>query len=142
MRKYLEKEWGAQVTPGQEADDALGISQSNSTGTVICSIDKDLKQVSGKHYNWVKDEFDDISPQMGIAFFYQQLLTGDRTDNISSGLYRMGEGKAQSLLAYCETENEMLEIVRSQYQDEVKLTLTGRLLWIRKQELELWTPPK
>lgn len=161
VRKYLEKEWGAQVTPGQEADDALGIAQmwgisvadsqshkledagSNPApaSTIICSIDKDLKQIPGKHYNWVKDEFDEITAQQGIAFFYQQLLTGDRTDNIASGLYRMGEGKAQSLLAYCESEHEMLGAVRNQYQDEVRLITNGRLLWIRKQDLEIWSPP-
>lgn len=160
VRKYLEKEWGAQVTPGQEADDALGIEQMRGisaadsqshkledTGSIpvpasiICSIDKDLKQIPGKHYNWVKDEFDEVTAQQGLAFFYQQLLTGDRTDNISSGLYRVGEGTAQSLLAYCESEAEMLEVIREQYQDEVRLITNGRLLWIRRQPLELWTPP-
>ncbi len=136
VRQYLEKEWSAQVTPGQEADDALGIRQG--TDTIICTIDKDLKQVAGLHYNWVRKEFDEITEQQGIAHFYQQLLTGDKVDNIISPCYRMGDGTAASLLAYCESEEDMLEVVQGHYNDDSLLNLNGDLLWIRKANRLTW----
>lgn len=140
VRKYLEEVWGAQVTPGQEADDALGINQSVST--IICSIDKDLKQVAGNHYNWVTETFEQVDSQQGLAYFYQQILTGDRTDNIISPCYRMGIATAQKLLAYCETEQDMFEVVQEQYNDDTKLLINGQLLWIRKAPLQIWAFPK
>ena len=142
VRNFLEKEWGAQVSPGQEADDALGIEQTATPDkTVICSIDKDLLQIAGKHYNWVADEIREVTNQQGLAHFYQQLLTGDKTDNISSGLKRMGVMTAQELLAYCETEQDMLEVVQNKYNDDAKLLLNGRLLWIRRKPNEIWNLP-
>jgi len=44
-KKYLMDSWNGEVFPGYEADDALAWSQTNDT--IICSIDKDLKQVPG-----------------------------------------------------------------------------------------------
>lgn len=143
VRQYLEKEWGAQVTSGQEADDALGIDQSQSPegSTCICSIDKDLLQIPGLHYNWVAEEKTTVTSQQGIAHFYQQILTGDKTDNILSPCYRMGKDKAQKLLAYCESEQDMFEVVKEQYNDDKLLLLNGQLLWIRKKPNQLWTLP-
>lgn len=143
VRQYLEEEWGAQVSLGQEADDALGISQTQGNGnTILVSIDKDMKQISGKHYNWVREELTEINSQDALVFFYQQLLTGDKTDNILSPCYRMGPEKAQSLLAYCESEEDMLDVVKNQYQDDSKLLHNGKLLWIRKKPNEIWELPK
>ena len=56
-RKYLQYKWNATVTNGIEADDALGIAASHELGSIICSIDKDLMQIPGDHYNFVKDEY-------------------------------------------------------------------------------------
>jgi len=67
---YLVDEWAAIVVNGMEADDALAIEQTNSLAysciegtddyvldpefcdTIICTLDKDLRQVEGWHYSW------------------------------------------------------------------------------------------
>ena len=62
LKEYLILSYNAEIAHGQEADDALGIAQCelDSTGkttqgikpnSVIVSIDKDLKQIPGWHYN-------------------------------------------------------------------------------------------
>src|SRR3990167_2117781 len=82
VREYLVKEWGAEVTDGYEADDALGIQASGLPNTVICSLDKDLLQIPGLHYNFVSREFRDIGRLEGWFNFYSQLVLGDRSDNV------------------------------------------------------------
>ena len=49
-REHLVTKWNAVVTDGIEADDALGIAQREDT--IICSLDKDLLQIPGNHYQW------------------------------------------------------------------------------------------
>ena len=61
---------------------------------VIVSLDKDLKQVPGLHYNFVKKEFDTVTPQQGLINFYTQFLVGDTSDNIR-GCTGIGPVKAR-----------------------------------------------
>ena len=66
-REFLIHQWFAQVSLGCEADDLLGVNQTDKT--IICSIDKDLLQIPGRHFNWVKSEFFDQSEFGGIKHF-------------------------------------------------------------------------
>jgi len=75
LRDYLVESWQGTVAEKMEADDYLGINQHESS--IICSIDKDLLQVPGKHYNFVKKEFYEVDEETGSRNFYTQLLTGD-----------------------------------------------------------------
>lgn len=95
VREYLIKYQGAKVVNGIEADDALADAQANDT--VICSIDKDLLQVPGKHYNWVKEKKVLVTPEQGHRLLWQQVLTGDSTDNIP-GIKGLGAAKAKAML--------------------------------------------
>jgi hypothetical protein len=56
VKWFLISRYDAQVVEGIEADDALAIFQTefNKKGhtTVICTRDKDLRQVPGWHYGW------------------------------------------------------------------------------------------
>ena len=147
LREFLVEHHGAVVIEGQEADDQMGIDQTNSpTETIIVSIDKDLDQIPGWHYNFVKTLKYEISSFEGMKFFYTQLLTGDRTDNIM-GISGIGPVKAGKLLKDCTTEQEMYDIVNEQYQIRYadnwfgKITCNGQLLKIRTREGELWEPP-
>jgi len=99
IRQYLIKTWGAHVCSSIEADDALAMRQTKDT--CIVSIDKDLLQVPGKHYNWVIGGNDGkcyVSPEVGLRKLYQQVLTGDSTDNIP-GIRGVGPVTARKLLA-------------------------------------------
>ena len=134
-RQYLIATFNAEVVDGQEADDAMGINQTDDT--IICSIDKDLLMIPGQHYNFVKDEFITVTPETGMKHFYTQCLTGDRSDNIK-GIEKIGPKKAEKLLANCVTEKEMFDVVREAYSNDEEFIMNARVLWIRRKENEDW----
>lgn len=136
-KEFLVTEWGAIVCDHIEADDALGINQTPET--IICSIDKDLKQIPGNHYNFVKEEFFSVTPLEGLQWFYQQLLIGDTTDNII-GIKGIGPVKAQKAINTCKDEVEMFQVVRDLYKDDARLAMNGKLLWILQEEEGIWNP--
>lgn len=138
-KEYLINKYQAKLTLGYEADDALGIGQSEST--IICSIDKDLKQVPGRHYNWRRNEFTTVTPIDGIRLFYRQLLMGDRTDNVF-GVPGIGEVKSGRIINDLEDEKDMFESVQILYNDDQRLLKNGRLLKIWQKENDLWEFPK
>lgn len=123
-RLHLVKEWGAVECNGYEADDAVGCEQGDDT--IICGIDKDLLMLPGKHYRWpiirqgklVRDEqWHDVTPEQGIRRFFEQALTGDKSDNII-GIHRVGPVKAAKILSDCTTEEEMYERVLDVYTED------------------------
>jgi hypothetical protein len=140
VKEFLTSKYGAMVATGEEADDALGYRQMESEESVICSIDKDLLQIPGFHFNFVKMEHQLVDYVSGMRHFYKQLLIGDTTDNII-GIYGIGKVKAGKMLDNVYDELEMFDIVRDIYQDDARLLLNGRLLWIRREKDELWEFP-
>jgi 5'-3' exonuclease len=155
LKYYLAKEHLAIMTAEQEADDALGITQckyENKGKSIICSIDKDLLQIPGWHYNFVNEEISHMTHQNGMRFFYKQLLMGDKADNIPC-LYGIGPAKADKLLEEKVFEDECFQVVLDAYLKHKKLEgteeerlgmllLYGRLLKIRTKENELWNFPQ
>lgn len=146
LRNYLVEEWNSHVTAEQEADDALGIEHCKDPGnSILCSIDKDFRQIPGHHYNFVKQEIFSISEEEAVKNFYLQLLIGDVIDNIP-GLWRVGPVTAGKILKDCKTEDELfdktLEAYKKQSKSELDLYLSGLLLKIRTKPEELWTFPK
>jgi DNA polymerase-1 len=143
-RAYLITAWGATLTDGYEADDRLGIEQcSEEFGTtVICSIDKDLKQIPGYHYNWRKNERSLVSPLEGLRSLYRSLLTGDTTDNIS-GIGGIGPVKSARAINDLQTELDMYEVCKAMYGPErlEEMHLNAQLLFILRQEGRMWQPP-
>ena len=142
VNQFLIDEWDAEVVHGMEADDALGIAYTIETvidaayiepvQTIICSIDKDLLMIPGRHYNFVKKEFYDITEFQGYYNFYKQILTGDRTDNIPGYALGYGPAAAANELMACKTEKELFETVRWRYNDDERLLLNAQLLWIKR----------
>jgi hypothetical protein len=108
------------AAPNCEADDMLRIwaNEARQAGVehVICSIDKDLLCIPGRHYMMHKKEFIEVSEIDAARHFYQQLLKGDPTDNIP-GLPGVGDVKAKKALAGAETVEEFQEVVVSMYID-------------------------
>ena len=140
LRNHLIK-MGCVVVEGQEADDALGIAACSATeDVVIITTDKDLNMIPGRHYNFVKREFKEINAEEAMKFFYTQLLTGDATDNIQ-GVEGIGPKKAEKALQGAETEEDMYKVAQSLYGDDALLLENARLLWIRREPGQMWTPP-
>ncbi len=94
-KNRLLKTYNAILEPNLEADDLMGMRQT--TETAIVSIDKDLRQIPGKHYNFVEDKKFVMSKQEADEWFMHQLMTGDRVDNIK-GLPGIGEAYATRIL--------------------------------------------
>jgi 5'-3' exonuclease len=134
-QEYLDKEWNAVRAHGCEVDDLLGMNQTDDT--VICSIDKDMLMIPGKHYNFVREEHSIVTPEQGIRNFYEQLLKGDTVDGIP-GVRGLGKVKAAKLLANCETEKEMFDVAREQYNDDTTMATYGKCLWIWRKQDDIW----
>ncbi len=123
---YMKGVMDHEVVTGIEADDAMAIESTlRPQDTVICSRDKDLRQVPGRIYSWELGKQPSFGPKVistigsiqlsdnrkkvtgdGFTFFCAQLLMGDGVDNIP-GLAGCGPVRAYDLLASsfkCESD--------------------------------------
>lgn len=150
LREHAVLVYNASVSDGQEADDEMGIAQSEAEAgtTVIASIDKDLLMIPGRHYNFVTMQHKEQSKLEAIQHFYFQLLMGDKADNLFGfdGLARQKipqklQHVFDELFSY-EKEQDMFEFVRGLYNDDERLLMNGRCLYIRQKENEIWEFPK
>lgn len=118
LRKLAAAEDLAIEAHGREADDLMRIwaeqCKAHEIDYVICSIDKDLKCIPGKHWLMHHKKLIEVSPEEALRHYYEQLLKGDPTDNIP-GVPRVGEVKASKILAPYNTEEEFQEQVVEQY---------------------------
>lgn len=143
-RAYAIANLGAEVAlENLEADDMLGIYQT--ADTIICSLDKDLLQIKGKHFQWeiqggpenkrwIKpDSFITQTELEGSRLFYEQCLKGDTSDNVK-GVKGLGEARAKKLLAGCETELEMLNICLDSYASEDEFLMNAQCLYVLRKE--------
>ena len=146
LREFMVLDWEARICDGYEADDELGIISQQDSNCIICSIDKDLLQLPGVHYNFVKREIKEVDEFSGAKQFYTQLLVGDPTDNIR-GCPGIGPVKAERAFKGCTTERQLYERCVEQYtlvykEDwEKQLTLNANLLYIWRKPEDTWTPP-
>jgi hypothetical protein len=145
LHAYLRRKYNAVVVNGEEVDDRVSIlCYQNPLTHVICSIDKDLDNTPGFHYNPDKDEFYYVDPQTADYLFYRQMLTGDGVDSIP-GLPGIGIKKAEPILADAESLEDMCKTVYDAYvakgYDYDYFVEQGRLLWMRREEGEMWVPP-
>lgn len=143
VRKHMVNNWSAIMSAGEEADDLIGIwSTRYGPSTVVASIDKDMLQLPCNHFNPNKKTWKVVSEIEGLRFFYTQILTGDSADNIQ-GLHGIGPKKAEVLLGGAVSECGMyLRVLEAYAGDAERVLENGRLLWLRREEDELWEAPK
>jgi len=146
LRNHMINQHKAEVIFGMEADDKLGIEQTSDT--VLCSNDKDMLQIPGKHYNIVKKELFEVTPTEGLQFFYKQILMGDNADFIQ-GIKGIGPKKADKIIDPLINEwdmyTEVLGIYKKYHPEDAltRVIKAGQLLKIKQSETEeLWQPPK
>jgi 5'-3' exonuclease len=143
IREFLIEHWGAIVSINQEADDDIAIAATNigEESCVIVSLDKDLDQISGHHYNFVKKTKYYIDKPTAVLNLYKQILSGDVADNII-GLKGIGPAKAAKILADCTNEKEMYDACINAYDGNVdRVHENANLLYLRRKENESWTKP-
>lgn len=153
IRKHIEDNYKTKVKPTLEADDVIGIlSTLNPDQMVIATIDKDLKQIAGHHYNWRKDKYEYITQEQADRFFYKQILKGDPTDGYSGCPY-IGEKRAEKILIDAKAEGvDLWEAIVAAYEaknlteeDALQQARVARILraedWdFKKEEVILWKP--
>jgi DNA polymerase-1 len=139
----MESKYKATVSQGEEADDLIAMEAAKlNYKACVASIDKDMLQIPCWHFNIVRGDYLEVTPFGGIKFFYTQILTGDRADNIV-GLFRVGPVKAKKILEDAETEEDLWDCVVKAYDgNEDRVLENARLLWLRREEAEIWQPPK
>ena len=74
----LKTEFNVITLPTLEADDAMGIFATMWEDTVICSPDKDMRQIPGNLYDLKENTF--ITKPEGLRWHLIQSMAGDQTD--------------------------------------------------------------
>lgn len=161
IRDYILASGGTLVT-GREADDQASILARQALRTnkkfVVASIDKDLDQIPGTHFDYRQKVFYEVSEQQADRWFWIQVLAGDPTDNIP-GAWKIGPGKAAKLIDAAMdknvSDNDIWQLIVGAYMlstkaegcsyteaqaEEVALE-TARLVYMQRNPGELWNPP-
>lgn len=167
IREYIRKFWDTVVSRNCEADDLISImaeqSRTQHRDSIVVSIDKDLDQIPGHHYNPGKKVAYWQDRDSALLYFYQQSLSGDVTDNIP-GCYKIGTVKAEKIVAEHMAEFKEIGLAAEEslwghiertyiqsaskpgapYIEEMAKSVaieTARLVYIQKAPRELWNPP-
>lgn len=165
IRDYLIADYGAQVVSGMEADDALGIRQTellkdnDFRDVILISDDKDLHQIVGLHGDFkgniteCKDNLGHLDlvqrpnkrwvlKGTGLRFFYAQVLMGDRCDDVP-GLHRYGDVKTYQTLKDCQDEKQLYKAALAAYNgDTTLMDEMASLVWILKEKDVYWVDHK
>jgi hypothetical protein len=162
LRDYMETVHSAVVTDGIEADDAVATLartyRDQSYNYCVASIDKDLDQIPGWHYDYMKKVFYFIDAEDAAKSFWGQVLSGDSTDNIG-GVWKLGAKGAKAKVDewYAKEtspqgiwDQVVLTYRASQakpacpYADKDPCAVAlenARLLYLQQKPDELWQPP-
>jgi hypothetical protein len=157
IRDFIEENHPCTISDGCEADDLLAMrmypdflkskesKRKSDCESIICTIDKDLRNVPGYHYHIVKGKIDWVTPRGANRFFAEQLMTGDKADNIpgltilSEKEVRVGPKWAQNAIQGCISLKTLDKAVRKAYSENVagdwegKLQEVGSLLWMQRE---------
>lgn len=100
LKERLQDSWRSLLRDDLEADDLMGILGTHPAlrgRCTIATIDKDLDQIPGWHYNWNHKRTYKVEEPDGIMFFWEQVLKGDPTDGYK-GAEGIGPVKARKIL--------------------------------------------
>jgi len=143
----LKEEYHVVVMPELEADDAIGIYATKEQGHIICSPDKDMRQIPGDLYD-LSDGVITITKEEGERWHYLQTLAGDQTDGYS-GVPGFGIKRAETYFnEHGYTWETVIKAFESKELDESAALQNARLAKILQhtdydfttQSVKLWTP--
>lgn len=158
LKEHFEETYPIVRKPVLEADDSMGILSTKNPGKyVIASIDKDLVQIPGYHYNWSHDDKPKwIGEREADKCFFKQTLSGDPVDGFS-GVPQIGAKKAEKIINQLfmdgdPTTEEVWAVILAQYQkkglsEDYALTQARMARILRFEDWDgenqqpiLWTP--
>jgi hypothetical protein len=157
VRELLVTQCKAEIVNDKEVDDWCGIEQTanNEAGehSVIVSLDKDLDQIPGWHYNFVTGRYYLVSPLDALRTFYKQVITGDASDHVPAfdGKFRNSLPQfVAKMLAPIDTmvdEEDMYHHCWTIFQEQdpedpyEKLHRNAKILYVQRKEGDMWQPP-
>lgn len=118
IKQHFIDKWKFVVPEDLEADDIVcALAENNEGNCIICSPDKDMKQIIGLHYDYKKTDAVPmiVDSVQANYFFWLQMLTGDGTDNIK-GVPGLGEVKAKKILDAVDDPVLYLSTVVGEYR--------------------------
>ena len=142
----LKTEYEVVIMPTLEADDALGIYATQNPGNVICSPDKDMRQIPGRLFDM--SEMMNVEKEEGEKWHLVQSLAGDQTDGYAGcpgiGVKRaitLFEEKGYSWKTVVEAfaEKDLSENVALENARLAKILTTSDYDFDKQQPI-LWTP--
>lgn len=145
LAQYLVNNFQAIESHNAESDDYVySCSQVSDfkERSIICSVDKDLLQIPGLHYNYQKNIFISVSKDEAVSNLAKQMITGDAADGIKC-LHGYGPVKANKILHNCTTEYQYIKAIFKEYlfvyknRDEAKkqLRLNYKLLKLQRVDI-------
>lgn len=150
IRGWANDRFVCKTIENLEGDDVLGITATQVPlgDYVICTIDKDLKTIPGKHYNFGKDEIFEIDQDTADYWHMIQTLTGDTTDGYA-GCKGVGIKTAEKLLLDVSSHNRWDVVVKTYEKaglGEEEALVQARVARILRAddyvngEVKLWQP--
>ena len=127
-----------------EADDLISIyvKEYGHKDSITASIDKDLKQIVGAHFDYYKVKTKELdtwgdqireykgwtftTPNEGLHLFLAQMLVGDASDGVR-GVHMIGKKKAEKLLEGKSSFGKLLTVARK-YDNMERMRLNVELM--------------
>lgn len=143
----LKEDYHVVMMPTLEADDAMGIYATKEPGHIICSPDKDMRQIPGELYDFTQ-EVSTITPEMGKRWHLIQTMAGDQTDGYA-GVPGIGIKRAAALLdEHGDNWKTVVDAFAEKGLDESVALLNARLAKILQcedydfstQQIRPWLP--
>jgi 5'-3' exonuclease len=143
----LKEEYDVLIMPTLEADDAIGIYATKVPGNIICSPDKDMRQIPGDLFD-LSTGVVTITPEEGRRWHLIQTMSGDQTDGYA-GIPGIGIKRAEALLeANGATWQTVVDAFAAKDLDESVALKNARLAKILQhedydyanKEPRLWNP--
>ena len=143
----LKEDYHVVVMPKLEADDAIGIYATKEQGHIICSPDKDMRQIPGDLYD-LSEGVVTITKEEGDRWHLIQTMAGDQTDGYA-GVPTIGVKRADAILtekgATWKTVLETFLEKGLTEEDALKNARLAKILQMEdydftNQEPRLWSP--
>ena len=120
-KEYIVDNYNGFSIDNMEADDVIASAITKFPYSAHAGVDKDIRQVVGWHYNFVKLHWEYTSPEESKLMLNRQVCMGDSQDNIP-GLPRIGKVKAAKAVTDPDTAHlQALELYLDVMFDHIEL---------------------